>query len=81
MIVCICNNVSDRKIRQAVDAGMTSMAELRRNLEVGTCCGKCHASAKSVLRECLGNDAQASSQRPQFVAQPVFFQRDLLAAA
>jgi len=53
MIVCICNNVSDRKIRQAVDAGTTSMNQLRDQLEVGTCCGKCHACAKTVLRECL----------------------------
>ena len=42
MIVCICNNVSDRKIRQAVEAGMTSMVELRDHLDIGTCCGKCH---------------------------------------
>ena len=46
MIVCICNNVSDRKIRQAVEAGMTSMVELRDHLDIGTCCGKCHPSAK-----------------------------------
>jgi len=70
MIVCICNNVSDRKIREAVDSGMTSMAELRANLNVGTCCGKCHACAKTVLRECL-EDAQA---------QPLFFQAAPLAA-
>ncbi len=53
MIVCVCNNVSDRKIRHAVDAGVTSMAELRKTLDVGTCCGKCHSCAKQVLRECL----------------------------
>jgi bacterioferritin-associated ferredoxin len=70
MIVCICNNVSERKIRQAVDSGMTTMTELRTHLEVGTCCGKCHACAKSVLRECL-EEAQA---------QPMFFQSGALAA-
>lgn len=58
MIVCVCNNVSDRKIRQAVDAGMTSLADLRNNLDVGTCCGKCHSCAKQVLRECLDNAAR-----------------------
>jgi bacterioferritin-associated ferredoxin len=81
MIVCICNNVSDRKIRQAVDSGMTSMVELRNHLEVGTCCGKCHASAKSVLRKCLAGEADAAHRHPQFAAQQVFFQRDMLAAA
>jgi bacterioferritin-associated ferredoxin len=58
MIVCVCNNVSERKIRNAVDAGMTSMAELRKNLDVGTCCGKCHSCAKQVLRECLDDAAK-----------------------
>lgn len=53
MIVCICNNVSDRKIRQAVRLGTTTMIELRTELNVGTCCGKCHSCAKQVLRECL----------------------------
>lgn len=53
MIVCVCNNVSDRKIREAVRDGMSSMADLRAGLDVGTCCGKCHACAKTVLRECL----------------------------
>lgn len=59
MIVCVCNNVSDRKIRAAVENGMTTMVELRTHLEVGTCCGKCHACAKTVLRECLEDAAQA----------------------
>lgn len=81
MIVCVCNNVSDRKIRQAVDSGMTTMAELRNHLEVGTCCGKCHASAKSVLRTCLSGEADGAHRRPQLVAQQVVFQRGMLAAA
>lgn len=53
MIVCVCNNVSERKIRHAVNVGATSMLELRSNLGVGTCCGKCNSCAKTVLRECL----------------------------
>ncbi len=51
MIVCVCNNVSDRKIRQAVDAGMTTMVELREHLDIGTCCGKCVSYAREVLNE------------------------------
>lgn len=70
MIVCVCNNVSDRKIRQAVDAGASSMSELRTNLGVATCCGKCASCAKQVLRECL--DANSP--------QAMFFQFGALAA-
>ncbi|CDG81005.1 bacterioferritin-associated ferredoxin protein [Janthinobacterium agaricidamnosum NBRC 102515 = DSM 9628] len=29
------------------------MAELRRDLGVATCCGKCHSCAKEVLKEHL----------------------------
>ena len=53
MIVCVCNNISDREIRQAVDLGLSSMGELRRDLGVGTCCGKCASCAKQVLGDYL----------------------------
>jgi bacterioferritin-associated ferredoxin len=49
MIVCVCNNISDREIRQAVDLGLSSMDELRGDLGVATCCGKCAAYAEEVL--------------------------------
>ncbi|MDB5797745.1 MAG: putative bacterioferritin-associated ferredoxin Bfd [Paucimonas sp.] len=71
MIVCVCNNVSDRKIRAAVEEGATSMRELRIELEVGTCCGKCHSCAKQVLRECLAEKEAATT---------MFFQPGALAA-
>ena len=49
MIVCVCNNISDREIRQAVDLGLASMDELRRDLGVATCCGNCASYAADVL--------------------------------
>jgi bacterioferritin-associated ferredoxin len=49
MIVCVCNNISDREIRQAVDLGLSSMDELRRDLGVATCCGKCATYAEEVF--------------------------------
>lgn len=55
MIVCVCNNISEGKIRQAVVDGMSTMIELRKTLGVANCCGKCHTCAKAVLRECLKN--------------------------
>lgn len=70
MIVCVCNNVSDRKIRQAVNAGVTSMSELRNQLGVASCCGKCHSCARQVLRSCL--DATVAGDRP------IMFQADNL---
>lgn len=58
MIVCVCNNISEGRIHQAVNAGMTTMSELRKELGIGTSCGKCHTCAKHVLRECLSNSNQ-----------------------
>ena len=49
MIVCVCNNISDREIRQAVDLGLNSMADLYQELGVGTCCGKCVSYAREVM--------------------------------
>ena len=77
MIVCICQNVSDGKIHRAVDGGVTSMVQLRDQLGGGTCCGKCHAHAKQVLRECLSSNAQQSHCH----MQPMLFQRNIMAAA
>lgn len=53
MIVCVCYNVSEKKIRKAVESGLTSMPQLREQLGVGSCCGKCNSCAKTVLREYL----------------------------
>ncbi|MBA5639238.1 (2Fe-2S)-binding protein [Duganella sp. LX20W] len=49
MIVCVCNNISDREIRQAVELGLRTMDELREQLGVATCCGQCADCAQSVL--------------------------------
>jgi bacterioferritin-associated ferredoxin len=53
MIVCVCNNISDREIRQAVELGISSMSDLYKELGVGTCCGKCVSYAREVLHEQL----------------------------
>jgi bacterioferritin-associated ferredoxin len=57
MIVCVCNNISDREIRQAVDLGITSIDDLRAALGVATNCGECLSYALEVLDEHLGATA------------------------
>lgn len=49
MIVCVCNNISDREIRQAVELGLRTLDELREQLGVATCCGQCADCAQGVL--------------------------------
>ncbi len=50
MIVCICHNVSDKVIRQALESGASSMHDIRTQLGVGSCCGKCNAFTKTLVR-------------------------------
>jgi bacterioferritin-associated ferredoxin len=53
MIICICKAVSDRHIRSAVRGGAASLRDLRRELGVGSCCGKCVPEARATLSESL----------------------------
>ena len=53
MIVCVCHNVSEKTIQRAYESGLTRFADLREELEVGTCCGKCAGCARKVLRDCV----------------------------
>jgi bacterioferritin-associated ferredoxin len=71
MIVCVCHNISDRKIRQAVQEGMDTMPQLRDHLALGTCCGKCHFSAKQVLKACVAETEKT---------QPLVFHMAAMAA-
>ncbi|MDY7576777.1 (2Fe-2S)-binding protein [Herbaspirillum sp. RTI4] len=77
MIVCVCNNVSDRTIRQAVNGGMTSMAELRNNFGVAACCGKCGSCARQIVQECLKSAAPA---RPSHALHMLSFHPNASAA-
>lgn len=62
MYVCICNQVTDRAIREAVqDEAASSMRDLRRQLGVADCCGRCAPCAREVLAVALQErDAAAS---------------------
>ena len=41
MYVCICNAISDHKIKEAVAAGASSLTDLKDQLGVASCCGCC----------------------------------------
>jgi bacterioferritin-associated ferredoxin len=50
MYVCVCNAVTDRDIGHAVAQGYGSLRELREQLGVGACCGRCTGCARDLLR-------------------------------
>lgn len=53
MYVCVCNVVSDKAIKQAVQKGHESFEAIQRELAVGTCCGRCKPFAQEFIRQCV----------------------------
>ncbi len=53
MYVCICNNVTERDIEDAVRGGARTMDCLADQLAVSTCCGQCAGHADECLRSAL----------------------------
>ena len=51
MIICVCQNVSERDIARAVASGCRSFAALQDQLEVARCCGSCECAARETFTE------------------------------
>jgi|AACY02.3.fsa_nt_gi Bacterioferritin-associated ferredoxin len=51
MLVCICNAVSESRIREAIREGAATLEALQSQLAVGTCCGKCTDDTCALLTE------------------------------
>ena len=66
MYVCVCNAVTDRDIGSAVAEGCCSLRELREQLGVGACCGRCKGCAREVLK----NFQHALAPHRRTAAQP-----------
>ena len=50
MYVCLCKAVTDRQIRESINGGACSYAEVRQQLGVATQCGKCSRQAKTIVQ-------------------------------
>ena len=53
MYVCVCHAVTDKDIRKCVDRGACSLFDVQNELPVGSCCGRCEETAKTVVDEYL----------------------------
>jgi len=58
MYVCVCNAITEREIRQAIELGANTILELKRSLGVAANCGKCVDCARDILCD---ENANASS--------------------
>jgi bacterioferritin-associated ferredoxin len=72
MYICLCNNVTDRQVRQAVRQGHHSLKSLRRELGITTQCARCAKPAQCLLRQTLAAEAatRESSVLPALAAAP-----------
>lgn len=68
MILCVCAAVSDRKIREVVDAGASTVGSVARITGAGTGCGACVCDIKRMLR---ARTATVCDVRPQSEALPL----------
>ena len=71
MYVCICANVTDRQIRQAVREGASSMDDLAVRLGVGAGCGCCREVARDMLDEALDGSAATPVAAPMVRAREI----------
>jgi len=49
MYICNCNGITEREILAAASLGCCSFDDLKRDLGVGTCCGKCEPVARALV--------------------------------
>ncbi len=51
MIVCLCEGVNDREIRQGIESGCSNVREIGERLGAGAHCGQCRRQLRGLLRE------------------------------
>lgn len=55
MYICLCNGITEKQIRTAVDNGAESFRAVREELGVGNQCGKCACSARDLIQDTLND--------------------------
>ena len=68
MYVCICNAVTDRQIKTAVQEGHGTFEKIQQQLNVGTCCGQCEPHAREVILE-----AKNEKRETRVSSSPIMF--------
>lgn len=48
-IICVCNNVTVKHIREAILAGDQSFAQMQERTGLGTVCGACMEEGKAIF--------------------------------
>ena len=71
MVVCLCQGVSEKHVRRAIEGGAQSRREVTRACGAGGVCGGCHSTIAEMIRDCAGNaPAGLSEARPVATCAP-----------
>lgn len=65
MYVCICKGITDTQIRATVEAGASSLREVRNSLGVTSQCGKCGVLTQQIVQDAV---ADSTSEQNLFYA-------------
>ncbi len=68
MYICICQGVTDKTIRKAVQQGISSLSQLQMTTGCATQCGRCTEQAEQIINDELTNARQ--SFLPVFTNRP-----------
>jgi len=63
MYICICKNVTEKQVSNAVSDGACSMKEVCSQLGIATGCGKCGSHAREVFNRSIA-DVRLNSAQP-----------------
>ncbi|WP_434354008.1 (2Fe-2S)-binding protein [Psychrobacter sp. HD31] len=58
MYVCICKDIKDKQIKNAMASGVDSMNALKDTLDVANCCGCCEPMVQDLLDEHHANKVE-----------------------
>ena len=61
MYVCLCRAVTDGQILESIENGANSFREVRDELDLGTCCGRCVPEARELIDQKLSEIASRIS--------------------
>ncbi len=62
MIICICKNVSETKIRLELSNGAKTIEDLKDRLDICTQCRKCRKEVKGIIEETLNDYSDCSNR-------------------
>jgi bacterioferritin-associated ferredoxin len=71
MVVCVCHAVCEREVRDAIEGGAASVAEVTQTCRAGGDCGACHATIHQMISQEIAQGAERQEESgplPRLVA-------------